>query len=260
MRVVSITWGRYRVDATVNKENLLQRIHTWVPSETLGDMNYEHEFPNASYVTVGRHRVSDRLALAPGVGRQLRRAGRHLRPQRVRRNAQGRAGRTCVRIRSTVPDAVASATFPDARRGRRRWPTVCICMAGGTHNSVAVEFATFIVVYRRAAQRGAEPCGHRGDRPPDSRTSRSVSSSTRTSTSTTPAACAPTTTSARHDHAVEELRLPQSRRDQLRAEDAAARHGVALAADGAGRGLLLRDRSGRTTSSPTARGRCRCTT
>jgi len=28
MRVVSITWGRYRVDATINKENLLQRIHT----------------------------------------------------------------------------------------------------------------------------------------------------------------------------------------------------------------------------------------
>jgi len=52
MRVVSITWGKYRVDATVNKENLLQRIHTWVPSETLGDMNYEHEFTNDSYVNL----------------------------------------------------------------------------------------------------------------------------------------------------------------------------------------------------------------
>ena len=28
MRVVSITWSKYRVDATINKENLLQRIHT----------------------------------------------------------------------------------------------------------------------------------------------------------------------------------------------------------------------------------------
>ena len=32
VRVVSITInGKYRVDATINKENMLQRIHTWVP-------------------------------------------------------------------------------------------------------------------------------------------------------------------------------------------------------------------------------------
>ena len=41
------------VDATINKENLLQRIHTWVADPVLGDMNYEHEFTNASYVDLG---------------------------------------------------------------------------------------------------------------------------------------------------------------------------------------------------------------
>ena len=42
--VISITLlGKYRVDATVNKENMLQRYHTWVPDPVLGDMNYEHE-------------------------------------------------------------------------------------------------------------------------------------------------------------------------------------------------------------------------
>ena len=41
------------MDATINKENLLQRIHTRVPDPVLGDMNYEHEFANASYVDVG---------------------------------------------------------------------------------------------------------------------------------------------------------------------------------------------------------------
>ena len=52
--VVSITvMGKYRVDATINKENMLQRIHTWVPDPVLGDMNYEHEFTNASYVDLG---------------------------------------------------------------------------------------------------------------------------------------------------------------------------------------------------------------
>ncbi len=91
MRVVSITWGKYRVDATVNKENLLQRIHTWVPSETLGDMNYEHEFPNASYVRVGGIGFPTDWHSHQGLGRQLRHAGGDVRPQRVWRHAQGRA-------------------------------------------------------------------------------------------------------------------------------------------------------------------------
>jgi glyoxylase-like metal-dependent hydrolase (beta-lactamase superfamily II) len=52
--VVSITvLGKYRVDATINKENMLQRIHTWVPDPVLGDMNYEHEFTNDTYVDLG---------------------------------------------------------------------------------------------------------------------------------------------------------------------------------------------------------------
>jgi glyoxylase-like metal-dependent hydrolase (beta-lactamase superfamily II) len=53
MTVVSIQMGKYRIDATINKENLLQRIHTWVPHPVLGDMNYEHEFTNASYIDIG---------------------------------------------------------------------------------------------------------------------------------------------------------------------------------------------------------------
>src|SRR5262249_30284289 len=52
--VVAITvLGKYRVDATINKENMLQRIHTSVPDPVLGDMNYEHEFTTESYIDVG---------------------------------------------------------------------------------------------------------------------------------------------------------------------------------------------------------------
>jgi hypothetical protein len=43
--VVSITvLGKYRVNATINSENLIQRIETKVPHPVLGDMNYEHEY------------------------------------------------------------------------------------------------------------------------------------------------------------------------------------------------------------------------
>ena len=36
--------GKYRVNATVNSENLIQRVQTWAPHPLLGDMNYEHEY------------------------------------------------------------------------------------------------------------------------------------------------------------------------------------------------------------------------
>src|SRR5688572_814103 len=52
--VVSITvLGKYRADATINKENMLQRIHTWIADPVLGDMNYEHEFTNDAYIDLG---------------------------------------------------------------------------------------------------------------------------------------------------------------------------------------------------------------
>src|SRR5207244_10519898 len=51
--IVSIMFGKYRVDATINKENMLQRIHTWVADPVLGDMNYEHEFTNETHVDAG---------------------------------------------------------------------------------------------------------------------------------------------------------------------------------------------------------------
>jgi len=52
--IVSITlMDRFRVDATINSRNLLQRIHTWVPDPVLGDTNYEHEFSDADYIDIG---------------------------------------------------------------------------------------------------------------------------------------------------------------------------------------------------------------
>ena len=73
MTVVSITVnGKYRVDATINKENMLQRIHTWVPNPVLGDMNYEHEFTNDSYIDIGNGiRFPTGWHSHRGMGRQL---------------------------------------------------------------------------------------------------------------------------------------------------------------------------------------------
>jgi glyoxylase-like metal-dependent hydrolase (beta-lactamase superfamily II) len=146
MRVVSITWGKYRVDATVNKENLLQRIHTWVPSEALGDMNYEHEFTNDSYVNLGNgirfptgwhsHQGWD-----DNFGAQAVTAGHNA------------FGGTLKDVRPNecpdpiaAPDAVRSASFP-MRVETETLADGVFLLAGGTHNSIAVEFASFIAVF-----------------------------------------------------------------------------------------------------------------
>ena len=47
MHAVAITvMGKYRVDATINKQNQIQRIHVMVANPVLGDFNIEHESTN----------------------------------------------------------------------------------------------------------------------------------------------------------------------------------------------------------------------
>ena len=54
MNVVRITApGGWKIDATINKEHMLQRMHTLAYDPVLGDLNYEHEFTNESYIDVG---------------------------------------------------------------------------------------------------------------------------------------------------------------------------------------------------------------
>ena len=52
--VVSINvMGRYKVDATINARNLIQRLHTRVAHPVLGDLNVEHEFTDDAYADLG---------------------------------------------------------------------------------------------------------------------------------------------------------------------------------------------------------------
>ena len=54
VRVVSITMmGKYKVDATINARDLIQRVHTRVAHPVLGDLNIEHEFTDDAYADLG---------------------------------------------------------------------------------------------------------------------------------------------------------------------------------------------------------------
>lgn len=144
--VVSIMlMGKYRVDATINKENLLQRIHTWVPDPVLGDMNYEHEFTNESYVDLGdgirfptiwhHHDGWDDNFGALNVS-----AG-HNGFGGVMKDIQANVCADPV----VVPEEVRRA---DARSRveTQKLADGVYWMGGTTHNSVAVEFRDFVAV------------------------------------------------------------------------------------------------------------------
>ncbi len=144
--VVSITvLGKYRVDATINKENLLQRIHTWVPDPVLGDMNYEHEFTNDTYISLGNgirfptvwhhHDGWD-----DNFGAQAVTAGHN--------GFGGDFGRVMANVCPdplAVPASVRQATFPTTVTTQKLAEGVYL-FGGASHNSVAVEFKDYIAV------------------------------------------------------------------------------------------------------------------
>jgi glyoxylase-like metal-dependent hydrolase (beta-lactamase superfamily II) len=146
VRIVSITvMGKYRVDATINKENMLQRIHTWVPDPVLGDMNYEHEFTNASYIDLG-----DGIRF-PTIWHSHQGWDDNYQAQSI--NAGHNAfGGTYDTVQANVcpdpvevPASVRSATFPNVVDSRELADGVYL-IGGSSHNSVAVEFDGFIAV------------------------------------------------------------------------------------------------------------------
>jgi len=142
--IVSITvMGRYRVNATVNSENLIQRVQTWVPHPLLGDMNYEHEYTQWQTIDGVKfpggwhhHDGWDDERQIPTLSGGHNSFGGTF--PNIRINDCGTA--------ATVPDAVRSATAPSHPVEAQRLGQGVWLMGGGSHNSVVVEFKNFIAV------------------------------------------------------------------------------------------------------------------
>ena len=146
VRIVSITMlGKYRVDATVNSDNLLQRIHTWVPDPVMGDFNYEHEFFNDSYADLGdgirfpirwhSHQGWDDNYQAQSINAGHNAFGGDFGDIRANHCPEPVA----------VPDAVREADFEVVVAPEEIADGVYL-MGGSSHNSVAVEFEGFTAI------------------------------------------------------------------------------------------------------------------
>ncbi|MBI1357928.1 MAG: MBL fold metallo-hydrolase [Acidobacteria bacterium] len=141
--VVSITvLGKYRVNATVNRQNRIQRIQTWVPHSVLGDMNYEHEYTDWRTVDgvefpAGWHHHDgwDDERQVPLISGGHNGFGGSFPDIRV--NQCGAP--------PEVPAAARQAPAAPPVVSRRLAPGVWL-LGGGSHNSVAVEFDKYIAV------------------------------------------------------------------------------------------------------------------
>ena len=144
MHVVSITMGKHRIDATINNEHQIQRIHTMVSEPALGDFNYEHESTNQQ--TFGAIKWPTRWHSHQGwddnFGFENISAGHNAfggQFESVQPNACGDP--------LPVPDAVRQAQFPPPQVTVDRLANGVYLLGGGPANSVAVEFKEQVAVF-----------------------------------------------------------------------------------------------------------------
>ena len=138
-----VAFGKYRVNGTINPQNLVQRVQTWVPSPVAGDMYYENVYTNyrdMSGVKIPRfhqHQDYDDGGNQPNVG-----GGDH---------AFGLETVSDLRVNvanaaPTVPNEVRTATIQPVRVQSQKLGDGLWLIAGGSHNSVAVEFRDHVAV------------------------------------------------------------------------------------------------------------------
>ncbi len=143
--MISITLlDKYRVNATINADNVIERVQTWIPNVVVGDMYYETVY--SSYKTFGTVKFPTRFHHHDDLddessGNPVVRGGHHgfdMTVATVEPNACGDP--------IAVPDAIRNFTPPPLRVESQKLADGVYSIGGGSHNSVAVEFRDYVAV------------------------------------------------------------------------------------------------------------------
>jgi glyoxylase-like metal-dependent hydrolase (beta-lactamase superfamily II) len=133
--LVSFTaMGKYRVNGTFNDENLLELVQTWIPNPVYGDMLYELRYTN--YKDFAGVKLPTLLHIHQG---DPRLSVAHNSMEITLNNIQPNVSVPAL----TVPDAVQKAAAPRERAESQKLSDGVWLIAGGSHNSIAVEFRDF---------------------------------------------------------------------------------------------------------------------
>ncbi len=135
--VVSFTIGKYRVNGTINDQNLVELTDTWFPNPVYGDMDYEMRF--TKYKNFDGVQFPTLLHVHQGDPR--------LNPAHNYYEYNVTDVKANVPVATMpVPDAVRAATVPPVKVESQKLADGVWLLGGGTHNSVLVEFKDFAAV------------------------------------------------------------------------------------------------------------------
>ncbi|MBI3047772.1 MAG: MBL fold metallo-hydrolase [Acidobacteria bacterium] len=144
VHVVSfVALGKYRINGTINAQSLVHRVQTWIPNPVVGDLYYENVYTNyraVNGVQVPRfhqHQDFDDGGHQPNVS-----GGDHAFGLETISDVRLNVPNAAV----AVPEPVRTAKPEPVRVQTQKLGEGLYLLAGGSHNSVAVDFNDHVVV------------------------------------------------------------------------------------------------------------------
>ncbi len=135
--IVSFTIGKYRVNGTINDQNLVELTDTWFPNPVYGDMDYEMRY--TKYKNFDGVQFPTLLHVHQGDPR--------LNPAHNYYEYNVTEVKANVPVTTMpVPDVVRTATVAPVKVESQKLADGLWLLGGGTHNSVLVEFKDFVAV------------------------------------------------------------------------------------------------------------------
>jgi glyoxylase-like metal-dependent hydrolase (beta-lactamase superfamily II) len=132
------TMGKYRATGEFNDQNMLERVVTWIPSPVMGDMQVEIRYTDWRDVGNGI-KAPFHIHMHQG-DHPLVRGMNYM-------DVQASEVKANVETASfAVPDAVRNAAAPRVNIQTTKLADGVWLIAGGSHNSVAVEFKDYAVI------------------------------------------------------------------------------------------------------------------
>jgi hypothetical protein len=129
--------GKYKMNLTINDQNLVELVDTWFPNPIYGDMDYEMRY--TKYQDFGGVKFPGLVHVHHGDPR--------LNPAHNYYELNITSVKANVPVQTMpVPDAVKTATAPPVRVESQKLADGVWLLAGGTHHSMLVEFKDFVAV------------------------------------------------------------------------------------------------------------------
>jgi len=129
--------GKYKMNVTINDQNLVELVDTWFPNPVYGDMDYEMRY--TQYKDFGGVMFPQLVHVHQGDPR--------LNPAHNYYELKITSVKPNVAVATMpVPDAVRQATAPPVRVESQKLADGVWVLGGGTHNSMLVEFKDFVAV------------------------------------------------------------------------------------------------------------------